>query len=182
LPFLCFDLQSFEELYEQYKKMVYNLSLNYVQNHEDAQEITQDVFVSVHQRLSDFEHNAEISTWLYRIAINKCLDHIKRAKRKKRFGFVRSLFGGDDGISHDLFHFDHPGVQLEQKEALKNIFAHINELPANQKTALLLSKTEQRSQADVALIMGISEKAAESLIQRAKKNLADRLDQSEGKQ
>jgi RNA polymerase sigma-70 factor (ECF subfamily) len=162
--------------------MVYNLSLNYVQNHEDAQEITQDVFVSVHEGLGNFGHNANISTWIYRITINKCLDHIKKAKRKKRFAFVSSLFSKDGGSEHELFHFDHPGVQLEQKEALGNLFAHINKLPDNQKTALLLSKTEQKSQAEVAAIMGISEKAAESLIQRAKKNLAARLGKSEGKQ
>ncbi len=160
--------------------MVYNLALNYVQNHEDAQEITQDVFVAVHRSLDTFKNESAISTWIYRITINRSLDYIKSKKRKKRFGFITSLFGDDGQKGHDVFNFDHPGVQLEQKEALKNIFAIINELPVNQKTALLLSKTEQKSQAEVAEIMGVSVKAAESLIQRAKTNLAAKLKQNEG--
>jgi len=159
--------------------MVYNLALNYVQNHEDAQEITQDVFVSVHRSLDSFRHDANVSTWIYRITINRSLDHIKSKKRKKRFGFITALLGDDDH-GHDAVQFDHPGVQMEQKQALEKIFGYINELPANQKTALLLSKTEQKSQAEVAEIMGISVKAAESLIQRAKTGLATKLKQNEG--
>jgi RNA polymerase sigma-70 factor (ECF subfamily) len=76
--------------------------------------------------------------------------------------------------------FDHPGVKLEQKQAIEKIFSYINELPENQKTALLLSKTEQRSQAEIAAIMGISIKATESLIQRAKTALAKKMTQNEG--
>lgn len=168
-----------EELYERYKDMVFNLALNYVQNYEDAQEITQDVFVSVHGSLDSFRHKSNISTWIYRIAINKSIDFIKAKKRKKRFGFITSLFDNESS-SNEVHHFDHPGVQLEQKEALTKIFKYINELPENQKTALLLSKTEQKSQAEVAEIMGISTKAAESLIQRAKTNLSTKLNNSEG--
>lgn len=159
--------------------MVYNLALNYLQNHEDAEETTQDVFVSVHRSLDSFRHDANISTWIYRITINRCLDQIKARKRKKRISFITSLFGSN-GIENDVPHFDHPGVKMEQKQAVEKIFGYINELPDNQKTALLLSKTEQRSQAEIAEIMGISTKAAESLIQRAKTNLANKLKQNEG--
>lgn len=160
--------------------MVFNLALNYVQNYEDAQEITQDVFVSIHKSLPKFRHDANLSTWIYRITINRCLDHVKSKKRKKRFGFLIALF--DNSENEDIAHFNHPGVQLEHKENLIKLFKHINELPENQKTALLLSKTEQKSQAEVAEIMGISPKAAESLIQRAKTNLAAKLKPNEGKQ
>jgi RNA polymerase sigma factor (sigma-70 family) len=162
--------------------MVYNLALNYVQNHEDAQEITQDVFVAIYKSMDGFNHKSKISTWVYRIAINKSLDHLKAKKRKKRLGFLYDMFFEDDGSNAANRHFDHPGVILEQKEAQKHIFGCINELPANQKTALLLSKTEQKSHAEVAEIMNISVKAAESLIQRAKTNLATMLKQREGKQ
>jgi len=57
--------------------MVYNLALHYVQNIQDAEEITQDVFVSVYQSLAKFKESSTISTWIYRIAINKSLDYIK---------------------------------------------------------------------------------------------------------
>lgn len=171
----------FEEVYNDHKKRVYNLALSYVQNSEDAQEITQDVFVAVYQSLGTFQERAAISTWIYRIAINKSLDFLKAKKRKKRFAFFTSLFSEDSQTTK--YHpqdFNHPGVLLEDKEALSALFEKINRLPDNQKTALILHKIEQKPQAEVAEIMQISLKAVESLIQRAKTNLAKSIGSSEG--
>lgn len=153
--------------------MVYNLSLHFVQNILVAEEITQDVFISVYQSLSQFRKDAEISTWIYRITINKCKDHIKAKKRKKRFTQITSLFFKETlNIAQDIPEFNHPGVLLENKEELEQIFAHINSLPGNQKTAIILQKLEHKSQAEIAEILNIKIKAVESLIHRAKVNLS----------
>ena len=166
---------NFETIYHNNKDNVFNLALHYVQNVEDAKEITQDVFMSVYQNLEKYRNEASISTWIYRITINKCLDFIKAKQRKKRFAFITSLFGDDQNLKHDVATFEHPGVILEDKEALNKLFQQINELPDNQKTVLILSKIEQKSQAEVAEIMQISVKAVEALFQRAKNNLAKKL-------
>ncbi len=161
--------------------MVFNLALQYVQNYEDAQEITQDVFLTVYQSISTFKEKSKLSTWIYRITINKSLDFIKAKQRKKRFGFLTSYFFENSGdIKHDAPSFNHPGIQLENKESLEIIFHHINQLPVNQKTALILSKIDHKTQAEIAEIMDISTKAVESLIQRAKTNLSKKLKLSEG--
>lgn len=155
--------------------------LQYLQNMEDAEEVTQDVFVAVHQSLSSFKEESTLSTWIYRISINKALDFIKSKKRKKRFGFLTSLFYEDSNeVKHDVPGFDHPGVQMESKEATQRIFSALNELPDNQKTALILTKIEQKSQAEAAEIMNVSPKAVESLIQRAKANMQKTLGSREG--
>jgi RNA polymerase sigma-70 factor (ECF subfamily) len=92
------------------------------------------------------------------------------------------LFHDDGNELKNLGHnFNHPGILLEQKEALESLFQHINALPDNQKTALILSKLEQKSQKEVAEIMKLSTKAVESLLQRAKTNLAKKINPSEGK-
>lgn len=172
---------NFEELYNKHKSMVYNLALNYVQNIEDAQEITQDVFVTVYQSINSFQENSSISTWFYRITINKCIDFLKARQRKKRFAFLTSLFyDNSNDLKYNPPEHSHPGVLLEDKEALDNLFKKINELPYNQKTALILHKIEQKSQVEVAEIMNLSPKAVESLIQRAKTNLSKKLGNSEG--
>ncbi len=156
--------------------MVFNLALQYVQNQEDAQEITQDVFVAVHHAMRDFKERSSLKTWIYRITINKSLDFLKAKQRKKRFAFLSSLFYPDSAeIKYDSVTFDHPGVQLEYKEAIATIFKHINELPDAQKTALILTKIEQKPQAEVAEIMELSLKAVEGLLQRAKNNLSKKL-------
>ncbi len=167
---------TFQEIYTQHSKLVYNLALSYVQNREDAEEITQDVFVSVYQGLTTFREESQLSTWIYRISINKSLDFIKAKRTKKRFAIFTSLFhDSGEETGHGSHSFDHPGIQLEQKESMEFIFKQINKLPGKQKTALLLSKLEQKSQKEIADIMEISPKAAESLIQRAKQNLSQYL-------
>ena len=172
---------NFNEIYDAYSKLVYNLALQYVQNTEDAREITQDTFVSVYQSIHSFQGKSQISTWIYRITINKCLDFIKSRQRKKRFAVLVSLFSSSsEDLSHDHHTFDHPGILLEQKEEVKNIFDQINLLPSNQKTALILSKIEQKTQKEIAEIMNISPKAVESLVQRAKTQLAKKLKTIEG--
>ncbi len=170
-----------ETLYAQYKDLVFNLALSYVQNVEDAEEITQDTFVAVHQNIEDFRADAKVSTWLYRITINKSLDFIKAKKAKKRFAFISSIFKDNTtALAHDPGHFDHPGVQLERQEELKRIFSCINELSENQRTVLVLSKIEGIPQKEIAEIMELNIKAVESLLTRAKKNLKNKLDASKG--
>lgn len=161
---------------------MYNLALQYVQNMEDAEEITQDVFLSVYQSMEGFRADAKLSTWIYKITINKALDLINKRKRKKRFAFITSLFNSDNNEPQFEFaNFNHPGVQLEHKEALNNLFNFINQLPEKQRTALILTKIEQKSQIETANIMELSPKAIESLVQRAKVNLQKMITNSEGK-
>ncbi len=165
-----------EDIYRDHKKMVYNLALQYTQNIEDAEEVAQDVFVSIYNSIDKFQANSKLSTWIYRITINKSLDFIKAKKTKKRFAFITNLFFEDSNeVKHDKANFNHPGVELENKEAVEKIFHEINQLPTNQKTVIILSRIEQKSQAEVAEIMNLSIKAVESLYQRAKQNLSKKL-------
>ena len=149
---------------------------------EDAEELTQDVFVKIHSSMSSFDERSSWDTWIYRIAINCCLDHIKSKKRKKRFAFLSSLFSDDGSLDYDKPVFEHPGVQLEHKEALERLFGFIDLLPERQRTVLILTKIEHKSYEEIALSMDISPKAAESLFQRAKRNLAEKLGAGEGSQ
>ena len=165
----------FRTLYHQHARMVYNLCLNYLHGREDAQEATQDVFVKVHERLSGFKGDASLGTWIYRITINTCLDRLKARNRKKR-----SLLGwfslSDEQVERSAsLVFDHPGVAAEDREALERLFAVVDELPDQQKTALLLKTTEDLSMSAIAEVMGLSPKAVESLLSRARANLRQRL-------
>jgi len=172
----------FRVVYDDYKQLVYNLALNYVQHAEDAQDITQEVFVKIYQHYEKHDPaTASLKTWIYRVTINHCLDFIRSKKSKKRFGFISSLFKSEtnEPVS-EAMHFDHPGIAAEDKEELQQLLLCINDLPENQKTALILVKIEDRSQKEVAEIMNTSVKAVESLLQRAKQSLAKKLTESEG--
>ncbi len=105
------DEQAFRQLYEELQARVYNTALSYLQNVEEAEEACQDVFVEVHQSAAKFREDAQVSTWVYRITINKCLDRIRYKQRQKRFAFITSIFHKTTGeLLHDVPVFHHPGV------------------------------------------------------------------------
>jgi RNA polymerase sigma factor (sigma-70 family) len=146
--------------------MVYNLCMDHLRDAEEAQEATQDVFLKVHAKLHTFAADSQLRTWIYRIAVNTCLDRIKAARRRKR-NFIFRLFQHDDRTK-DVPGTDHPGVLLEQREAMADLFRAIDALPDAQRTALLLKAMEGLSQQEIASVMAISEKAVESLLSRAR--------------
>ena len=171
------DQTALAELYEHFKSRVYNTALGYLQNTEEAEEVTQDVFVKIYQAAARFEGKSSVSTWIYRIAINQSIDRLNHRKRQKRFGFVlRLLPGAQAEPALDLPHFDHPGVLLDKKENARILFQAIESLPEQQKTAFILSFVEELPRQEVADVMDLSLKAVESLLQRAKVNLRTRLE------
>lgn len=171
---MTYNPSDFKNVYDKYKLLVYTVALNYMQNIEDAEEITQDVFVQLHHSLAKFKENSEFKTWIYRITINKCLDFIKHKNSKKRF----FIFGKKSDSNIELLKittFEHPGILLVNKEKSEILFGVINELAENQKTAFMLSKIDGLSNPEISEIMQISISAVESLIFRAKAKLKEKL-------
>lgn len=165
----------FLEIYENHQHLVFNLCLNYLQNKQDAEEAAQDVFVKIHHKLIEFREKASYKTWIYRITVNHCLDVLRSRQRQKRFGFLLSFFDERNESRTETPDFDHPGVLMEDHESLEILFGKINQLPENQRTALILKYLDELSQREIAEIMQISEKAVESLLMRAKSNLNKKL-------
>jgi len=164
----------FEKLYQEYRVLVFNVALHYMQNLEDAEEITQDVFVKVYHSLEGFNQKSSYKTWIYRIAINQCLDCIKQKNSQKRF----FIFGKKSQNEQEYLNtatFEHPGILLEQQEDAKILFSVINRLTENQKTAFLLSKLDGLSNPEIAEIMQLSVSSVESLVFRAKASLQSTL-------
>ena len=164
----------FNTIYNQYSVLVYNVALNYLQNTEDAEEVTQDVFVKLHNSLHQFKEQSSLKTWVYRITINRCLDFIKQKNSKKYF-FVFGTKSNNDTEIENTANFEHPGVLLENKEHSEILFSVINELAENQKTAFILSKLDGLSNPEISEIMQLSISSVESLIFRAKTNLKEKL-------
>ena len=164
----------FEKLYHEYKTLVYNVALNYLQNSEDAEEITQDVFVKIYNSLDSFNQKSSYKTWIYRITINQCLDYIKQKNSQKRF----FMFGKKSQNEQEYLNtatFEHPGILMENKEEAAILFEVINTLTENQKTAFLLSKLDGISNPEISEIMQLSISSVESLVFRAKATLQEKL-------
>jgi RNA polymerase sigma-70 factor (ECF subfamily) len=170
------DELAFKSLVANYQDMVYNTALGIVQNSEDAEDVTQEVFIQVYRSIDQFKGDARLSTWIYRITTTKALDHIRSRRRKKRFAFITSLFGPNDELVHEPVDFQHPGVALDRKEQAALLFRMIEQLPENQKVAFTLHKTEDLSYQEIAEVMKLSVSAVESLLFRARQNLRKLLE------
>ena len=169
------DREAFKSIVETWQDMVYNTALGILQNAEDAEDTTQEVFIQVYESIASFKEESKFSTWVYRITVSKALDHIRKKKRKKRFAFMQSLYGKNDGLMIDPPDFFHPGVKMENKENAAVLFKAMEKLPANQKTSFVLNKMEGLTYQEIADIMKLSTSAVDALLQRARQNLKRNL-------
>jgi len=165
------DENAFKLIVSTWQDLVYNTALGILQSAEDAEDIAQEVFTQVYQSINTFKGESKFSTWLYRITTSKALDHLRRAKRKKRFAFVHRLFGDDNEITIHPPDFKHPGVIMDNKENAVILFKAIERLPYNQKIAFTLNKVEGLSYQEISEVMNTTVSSVESLLHRAKSSL-----------
>ena len=169
------DEQAFKELVISKQTLVFNTILGFLQSTEDAEDVTQEVFIKVYESIHQFKGESALSTWIYRVAVTTALEFIRAKKRKKRFGFMQPLFGGADETPIEISDFHHPGISLDNKEKAAMLFSSIKKLPDNQQIAFVLNKLEGLSYKEIAEVMKTSVSAVESLLHRAKTNLKDIL-------
>ena len=159
-----------------HQEKVRNTCFRFLKNKEDADDVAQEVFIQVYESMQSFKGEAGLSTWIYRIAVNKSLDFIRKKKRKKRFGQLTSLFGFNEEKEEIVLPAEGTPLQeLENKERKQVLDAAIDKLPENQKKVVTLGKYQGFSNKEIAGIMDVSLSSVESLMHRAKKNLHDLL-------
>lgn len=174
---------AFRRLVDECQERVLNTCLGFLPNLHDAEDLTQEVFVEAFRSVGNFRGESSLNTWLYRIAVSKSLQQIRRRQRQKRVAFFRSLVGLEEeqaGAVTD--EFNHPGVALENSERAKLLFEKMSQLPENQRTAFVLHKVEGLSHKEIGEVMQLKVPAVEALIFRAKRRLQELLrDFYEGK-
>jgi RNA polymerase sigma factor (sigma-70 family) len=168
------DHHEFSLLIDLHAEKVYNMLRGLLRNENEAEDLTQEVFTTVFLTISQFKGDAKLSTWIYRISVNKFKEHVRNRSRKKRFGFLLSLDSVNASESL-ISHTPNPEGELENKERSEIVFAAINQLPEKQFLAFTMHKIEGVSQQEIGLILNVSITAVESLIFRARKSLKQKL-------
>jgi len=168
---------AYNDLLDEYGKKVYNTCLSFVPNTEDAEDIAQEVFIEIYNSIKKFRGDSSLSTWIYRISVNKSLEFIRKKNTKKRFGFIQSITGNTLPVVKSSYftEFNHPGVILEQKEQKEMLFIAINQLPESQKIIFTLHMIDDLSYKEISAITEKSISSIESLLFRARKNLKNIL-------
>jgi len=170
------DPQAFRILVEQYKDMVFRTSMGLLHDKEEAEDIAQEVFIEVFKSIGYFREESKLSTWLYRITINKSLNELKKVQRQKTWSRFEDLLKGKKEDKRE-FTIPDPDVENvgESQELGKILQQAIDELPENQRIAFVLAKYDELSYKEIAEIMNSTVSSIESLVHRAKSNLQKRL-------
>jgi len=164
---------AYGKLVGDFQQKVFGTCISFVPNKEDAEDIAQEVFVEVFRSIEKFKGDSKLSTWIYKITKNKCLEFIRKKNTKKRFAFLQSITGNLIPMDKtDYFtEMNHPGIVLENKELSATLFKAINCLPESQSVIFILHKIDGKSYQEVAEITNRSLSSVESVMFRAKKNL-----------
>lgn len=157
------DKNQFTLIIEKYKKMIISLCYSYTQDYGEAEDLSQEVFISFYKSLSNFRGDSKISTYLYRITVNKCITY-----KKKRS--VKMIFSG-------LFtHGKEEEISIIDRNQVRDA---IRELPEELKTPIILYYYTGLSYKEISEILDISERAVEGRIYRGKSKLKDKLNREE---
>jgi RNA polymerase sigma-70 factor, ECF subfamily len=174
------DKEKFRILVEHYQQMVFRTCMGFLHDKDNADDLTQDIFIQAYQSLNSFKGKAAFSTWIYRIAVNASLNRVRKNSGNPILNRLDSLFGSgkEKEISLQAFDNENPESILIRQEHSKWVQNALDNLPENQRTAIVLSKYDDLSQKEIAEIMNTTEGAVEALIQRAKTNLRVKLSSS----
>ncbi len=166
--------EAFNKLVEEHKDGVLNICYGFVKNTEEAEDITQEVFVEVYKTISKFREDSSLFTWIYRIAVSRSLDAIKKKKSIKRAAFFEKRVQSEvaeyeiENTASDTLSPDSELEQIQQRQFIQFSLAKLTE---SQRTAFVLSHQDGLSYKEISEIMGKSLTSIESLIHRSKQAL-----------
>ncbi len=169
------DKTAFAQLVALYSSKVLNICYRFLLDKQDAEDISQEVFIEVFESLHSFRGDAQLSTWIYRIAVTKSLDELKRQNRKRRISSLGKLFHLED-VANWLAGGSMPDKHIQENENMKLVMHALNRLPDNQRVAFTLSKIEGYSHEEIADVLSTTTVAVASLLYRAKTHVSDELE------
>ncbi len=161
-------------LFEAWHGRIYQTCFRLMGHPQEAEDITQDVFVRAFQAYDRFRGDADPGTWLYRIAVNQCLN-VRRRKRRLQW---LALDFWNEGVDETTIGRDRRGgvdEDMQQADRERIVGGAIDALPERQRAALILAHFERMSYKAIAEAMDCTPSAVESLLHRAKSNLGKRL-------
>ena len=143
--YLSGDMVAFDELMTRHERQIYRLCFRFVKNPEDAMDLTQEVFIKAFEKLTAFRGDARFKTWLYRVAVNHCLNHVK--KNSREFVEVNESIGSVGPSSHNRL------LERERRDIVRQLMRN---LPPKQKAILELRMNDNLSYEEIAGILGRS--------------------------
>jgi len=160
------DAKAFTMLVDQHKNLVFTVALRMLKNKEEAEEVAQDTFIKVFKYLDKFNGDCKLSTWIYRIAYNACLDQLKKSKRKRNEVAFAELNSMELAETNTIL------TEIAQKERAQMIKACMQQLPPKDAALLTLFYFEEKKLNEMALMLNLKENTVKVQLFRARTKLA----------
>ena len=166
------DQQAYALLVQRYQNYVFTLSLRFTKNREDAEEVSQDIFIKAYRALADFKGSSKFSTWLYTIVNNTCITFLRKKKLETysldKEGVFESADSQDSGLRANL-------VEQKSKVAMVNLAIQMLN-PDDAEIITLFYKAEQ-SLEEIARVLGLETNTAKVRLHRARTRLKEKMQQ-----
>ena len=169
------DTTAFNRLATRHRERILNYALRSLGDREAAEDVTQDVLIRLHRALPGFRGDAEIATWLYRVTVNLCRDHLRRMRRRGR---EAPLGGADD--RPELVVLEDPVADVARERAMEAVERALQRLPERQREAVLLRYLGELSYAEIAAVTDTPQGTVASRVFRALRRLGQELDTGQG--
>ena len=165
------DQQAWEQIVRLHWRKVFNVAYKFVGKHDEAEDLTQDIFLKIFKSLDTFDRRANFQTWLISVSRNLCIDHY-RSVRKERETIDRDVDPGDlSPVSHEVS----PYAALEQRDRVSLLREALNELPESLRTAVLLRDIRELTYQEIADSLHLPEGTVKSRINRGRTELARQI-------
>jgi RNA polymerase sigma-70 factor (ECF subfamily) len=159
------DMGAFREVYQRASGYVYTLAYRVVNTKHDAEEVTQDVFLKLHQKLGSFKFEASFKTWLYRVAVNTALNHAKKRSRVTTRE-VAEVFEDPATVTQP-----DAAKRIEAGETEKQLKVLLDQLNSDQRACIVLREIEGLDYQAIAQALGININTVRSRLKRAREAL-----------
>jgi RNA polymerase sigma factor (sigma-70 family) len=165
------DQLAWDTIVRQHWRKVFNVAYKFVGKHDEAEDLTQDIFLKIFKSLQTFDRRANFQTWLISVSRNLCIDHY-RSVRKERETIDRDVDPGDlSPTSHEVS----PYVALEQRDRVVLLREALEKLPDTLRTAVLLRDIQELSYQEIATQLRLPEGTVKSRINRGRTELARQI-------
>ncbi len=159
------NTEAFESIYKSYSGFVYNVAYRVVNNIDEAQEVTQEVFLAVYQKLKSFKFKSSLKTWVYRIAVNMAIDYARKRSREQDHTV---LYDDNNKLNKTI---DSAGEEIEREQQEKIISTLLEALSPNQRVCIVLRSIEGLSYQEIAESLNININTVRSRLKRAREKL-----------
>ncbi|HEX9973677.1 MAG TPA: sigma-70 family RNA polymerase sigma factor [bacterium] len=165
------NIEEFKTLVEEHQRLVSHIVFRMIPKHADQEDICQDVFIQIYQNLGSFKFESKLSTWIARIAYNRCINYLE----KKKTPLFDDLSPEEETIETQSEDSIAPDTFTEHQDRSSRLQVEIDKLPIQYRSILTLYHLDEMKYNEIAEITGLPEGTVKSYLFRARKQLKERL-------